>query len=182
MSTRELFFFPRGLLWHHNKITNARLINSFRVFCFSIHSLSKTNVRFNIIFQVIIIYDHVDHTATLVRFTIQAVKDIQMVKATTVLKNHPGIWFVTGRDSLKRDSVKWRGMALIHHVWLRLTVVAMKTDITLPGTVEVTFCVTMVENLTIGAQLVLCSTKNEEAASIFTTLVSRAEQNHGKLG
>ena len=58
--------------------------------------------------------------------------------------------------------------------------VAMKTDITLPGTVEVTFGVTMVGNLTIGAQLVLCSTKNEEAASIFTTLVSHAEQNHAE--
>jgi hypothetical protein len=68
--------------------------------------LSKTNVRFNIIVQVIIIYDHVDHTATLVRFTIQAVKDIQMVKATTVIKNHPGIWYVTGRDLLKREFVE----------------------------------------------------------------------------
>jgi hypothetical protein len=68
--------------------------------------LLKTNVRFNIIFQVIIIYIHVDNTASLVRFTIQAVKDIQMVKATTVIKNHPGIWYVTGRDLLKRDVVE----------------------------------------------------------------------------
>jgi hypothetical protein len=68
--------------------------------------LLKTNVRFNIIFQVIIIYINVDNTASLVRFTIQAVKDIQMVKATTVIKNHPGIWYVTGRDLLKRDVVE----------------------------------------------------------------------------
>jgi hypothetical protein len=39
-----------------------------------------------------------------------------------------------------------------------------------------------VGNLTFGAQLVLCSTKSEEAASIFTTLVRHAEQNHGRLG
>jgi hypothetical protein len=61
-------------------------------------------------------------------------------------------------------------------------VVFVKTDITLLRTVEVTFGVTMVGNLTIGAQLVLCSTKSEEAASIFTTLVRHAEQNHGRLG
>jgi hypothetical protein len=103
-----------------------------------------------------------------------------MVKATTVIKNHPGIWYVTGRDLLKRDVVEWRGMGLIRHVWLNVVVV--KADITLLRTVEATFGVTMVENLTIGAQLVLCSTKNEEAANIFTTLVSHAEQNHGRLG
>ena len=176
----RVVFFPRGLLWHHNKITNTRLINSFRVLCFSFHSLLKTNVRFNIIFQVIIIYINVDNTASLVRFTIQAVKDIQMVKVSTVRKNHPFIWYVTGRDLLKRDVVEWRGMGLIRHVWLNVVVV--KADITLLRTVEATFGVTMVENLTIGAQLVLCSTKNEEAANIFTTLVSHAEQNHGRLG
>jgi hypothetical protein len=68
--------------------------------------LSKTTVRFNIIFQVNIIYNHVDHTVAVVRLTIQAVKDIQMVKATTVIKNHPGIWYVTGRDLLKREFVE----------------------------------------------------------------------------
>ena len=58
----------------------------------------------------------------------------------------------------------------------------MKTDITLQKTVEDTFGVTMVGNFTIGVQLVLCSTKDEEVASIFTTRVNHAEQNHGKLG
>jgi hypothetical protein len=58
----------------------------------------------------------------------------------------------------------------------------MKTDITLPRTVEDTFGVTMVENITIAVQLVLCSTKNEEVASIFTTRVNHVEQNHGRLG
>ena len=34
----------------------------------------------------------------------------------------------------------------------------------------------------INVQLVLCSTKKVEAASTFTTRVSHAEQNHGRLG
>lgn len=83
------------------------------------------------------------------------------------------------RDLLNRDVVKWPGMVLIRHAWLN--VVVEKTNITLLLTVEATFGVIMVENLTIGAQLVLCSTKKVEAASIFTTLVNHAEQNHGRL-
>jgi hypothetical protein len=42
-----------------------------------------------------------------VRLTIQAVKVIQMVEVTMVTKNHhPGIWYVTGRDLLKREFVE----------------------------------------------------------------------------
>jgi len=71
-------------------------------------------------------------------------------------------------------------MALIRHVLLTLTVVAMKTDITLRRTVEAIFGVTMVGNLAFGVQLVLCSTKNRDVVNILTTLVNHAEQNHGR--
>lgn len=50
------------------------------------------------------------------RFPIQAVKVIQMVEVTIVTQNGPGIWYVTGRDLLKKVSVEIRGMALIRHV------------------------------------------------------------------